>query len=192
MLKSFLFEIKDHRRKQGIRYQQGHILLFTIFAILSGATSYRKVRQFIVAHYDELNEIFDLNWKRMPAYTTVRDIIQRTSGTELEQSFRKYSASLAELEGKNAFVGYDGKVLRGSFDHFNDQKAIQVLSAFAADEQIILGHEEINVKTNEIPMVQLLMEKLGLTGCVFTFDALHCQKNAADSERNGQRRDCAG
>ncbi|MCP5100978.1 MAG: transposase family protein [Chloroflexi bacterium] len=39
--------MKDHRRKQGIRYQQGHILLFTILAILSGATSYRKVRQFL-------------------------------------------------------------------------------------------------------------------------------------------------
>ena len=42
MLQSFLFEIKDHRRKQGIRYQQGHILLFAILAILSGATSYRQ------------------------------------------------------------------------------------------------------------------------------------------------------
>ena len=159
-----------------MRYQQGHILLFTVFAILSGAISYRKVHQFIVAHYDELHKIFDLNWKRMPAYTTIRDIIQKTSTTELEQSFRKYSVSLAELDGKNAFIGYDGKVLRGSFDHFNDQKAIQVLSAFAADEQIILGHEEIKTKTNEIPTAQGLMEKLGLTGCIFTFDALHCQK----------------
>ncbi len=176
MLHSFLFEITDHRRKQGIRYQQGHILLFSILAILSGATSYRKIHQFIVSHYDELNEIFDLNWKRMPAYTTIRGIIQGTSATELEQSFRKYSASLAELDGENIFVGYDGKVLRGSFDHFNDQKAIQVLSAFVADEQIILAHEEIEKKTNEIPTAQLLMQNLDLTGCIFTFDALHCQK----------------
>ncbi len=176
MLQSFLFGIKDHRRKQGLRYQQGHILLFTVFAILSGATSYRKVSQFIVAHYDNLNKVFKLDWKRMPAYTTVRDIIQGTSATELEQSFRKYSASLVELDGKNVFVGYDGKVLRGSFDHFNDQKAIQVLSAFVADEQIILAHQEIETKTNEIPTGQRLMESLGLTGCIFTFDALHCQK----------------
>ncbi len=184
MLQSFLFGIKDHRRKQGMRYQQGHILLFTVLAILSGATSYRKVCQFIVAHYDELNQIFNLNWKRMPAYTTIRDIIQKTSATELEQSFRKYSASLAELNGENVFVGFDGKVLRGSFDHFNDQKAIQVLSAFVADEQIILGHEEINAKTNEIPMAQLLMEKLGLTGCIFTFDALHCQKKTLEAAKD--------
>ncbi len=94
MLQSFLFEIKDHRRKQGLRYQQGHILLFSILAILSGATSYRKICQFIVNHYEELNEVFELNWKRMPAYTTIRDIIQGTSGEELEQRFRQYSASL--------------------------------------------------------------------------------------------------
>ncbi len=39
MLKSFLSKIKDHRRKQGRRYELEHILLFSILAILSGATS---------------------------------------------------------------------------------------------------------------------------------------------------------
>jgi hypothetical protein len=51
VLKSFLFKVKDHRRKQGRRYELGHILLFTILAILSGADSYRKVQKFIVTHY---------------------------------------------------------------------------------------------------------------------------------------------
>ena len=176
MLQSFLFEIKDHRRKQGVRYQQGHILLFSILAILSGATSYRKIRQFTVSHYEELDEIFGLKWKRMPAYTTIRDIIQGTSGEELEKSFRRHSETLSNRDAKIAFIGYDGKMLRGSFDHFHDQKAIQVLSAFSSDENIILAHEEIAKKTNEIPTAQMLIEKLGLSGCVFTFDALHCQK----------------
>jgi hypothetical protein len=35
MLQSFLFKIKDHRRAQGRRYLLGHILLFSILAILS-------------------------------------------------------------------------------------------------------------------------------------------------------------
>ena len=178
MLKSFLFKIKDHRRKQGQRYKLGHILLFTILAILSGADSYRKVQKFIVIHYDRLNEIFDLKWKRMPAYTTIGDIIQGTSGTELEQSFRQYSKGLLEQADQKQFIGCDGKVLRGSFDHFQDQKAVQILSAFVSDSQIILAHEEIATKTNEIPMAQTLMAALGLSGYIFTFDALHCQKNA--------------
>ena len=50
MLQSFLSKIKDHRRPQGRRYRLEHILLFTILALLSGATSYRKVHAFIQAH----------------------------------------------------------------------------------------------------------------------------------------------
>jgi len=176
MLESFLFQVTDHRRKQGRRYELGHILLFTILAILSDADSYRKVQKFIVAHYDILNETFDLNWKRMPAYTSIRDIIQGTSGTELEQSFRQYSAVLNEKAEQKQFIGCDGKMLRGSFDHFQDQKAVQILSAFASDSQLILAHEEIATKTNEIPTAQTLMKELGLGGYIFTFDALHCQK----------------
>jgi len=181
MLESFLYKVTDHRRKQGRRYQLGHILLFTILAILSGADSYRKVQKFIVAHYDTLNEIFELNWKRMPAHTTIRDIIQGTSGPELEQSFRQYSEVLAKTEAEKLFIGCDGKVLRGSFDHFQDQKAVQILSAFMHNSRLILAHEEIATKTNEIPTAQTLMKALGLAGYIFTFDALHCQKNAPNS-----------
>ncbi len=180
MLQSFLFKVKDHRRKQGQRYKLGHILLFSILAILSGADSYRKVQKFIVIHYDRLDEIFDLNWKRMPAYTSIRDIIQGTSGTELEQSFRQYSQLLAESDAEKQFIGCDGKVLQGSFDHFQDQKAVQILSVFVRGSQIILAHEEIATKTNEIPTAQTLMAVLGVSNYIFTFDALHCQKNAAN------------
>lgn len=186
MLESFLFKVTDHRRSQGQRYQLGHILLFTILAILSGADSYRKVQKFMVAHYDRLNELFELDWKRRPAHTTIRDIIQGTSGPELEQSFRQYSQGLAENDDPNLFIGCDGKVLRGSFDRFQDQKAVQILSAFATNSHIILAHEEVAAKTNEIPTAQALLKELGLSGYIFTFDALHCQKNAPERERNWQ------
>ena len=176
MLQSFLFKIKDHRRAQGKRYELGHILLFSILAILSGADSYRKVQKFIDAHYATLDEFFALDWKRMPAYTTIRDIIQGTSGTELENCFRAYSEALTELDDETQCVSFDGKVLRGSFDHFNDQKAVQILSAFATQSGIILAHEEIATKTNKIPTAQRLLEELNLSGYLFTFDAFHCQK----------------
>lgn len=176
MLQSCLFKITDHRRKQGRRYELGHILLLTILAILSGADSYRKVQKFIEVHYETFNEQFDLNWKRIPAYTTIRAIIQETSGPELEHSFRDYSQLLAEGDTAKTFISYDGKVVRGSFDRFQDQKAVQILSVFTSPGQLILAHEEIARKTNEIPTAQKLMQTLGLSGYIFTFDALHCQK----------------
>ena len=186
MLQSFLFKVKDHRRKQGRRYELGHILFFTVLAILSGADSYRKVHRFIVQHYEKLDELFDLKWKRLPAYTSIREIIQATKGDDLEESFREYSQELADTEESKPCIGWDGKVARGSFDHFQDQKAVQILSAFLGEGQIILAREEIETKTNEIPTAQKLMEELGLSGYIFTFDALHCQKNARNGEGNGQ------
>ncbi|OYX90559.1 MAG: hypothetical protein B7Y84_00405 [Azorhizobium sp. 32-67-21] len=74
-------------------------------------------------------------------------------------------------------MAIDGKTLRGSFDAFNDRKAAHVLSAFASDDQIILGHLAIDDKSNEIPAAQDLIATLGLTGRLFTLDAMHAQKN---------------
>jgi len=176
MLQSLLFRIRDHRRRQGLRYPLGHILLFSIFAILSGATSYREIQSFIKAHYKTLDEVFNLGWKRRPAYTTIRAIIRDTSLTELEERFREYSVQLAGRDTQQRFVSFDGKVLHGSFDHFNDQKAIQILSAFLTDCRIILAHEEIAEKTNEIPTAQELIPRLGLSRPIFTFDAINCQE----------------
>lgn len=175
MLVSFLFKIKDHRRKQGRQYQLGHIWLFAILAIMSGADSYRKVHAFIAEHYATLDAVFALDWKKKPAHTTIRYIIRGISSSELERSFREYSAELTANPASQRQVAFDGKVLRGSFDHFKDQPALQVLSAFLTDSAIILAHEEIAAKTNEIPTAQDLMRKLGLVDCIFTFDAIHCQ-----------------
>ena len=183
MLSSFLFKVKDHRRKQGQRYQLGHILLFAILAIMSGADSYRKVHVFIETHYTTLDELFALNWKGIPAHTTIRYIIQGVSSTELETCFRDYAAELtANTDGKR-LVAFDGKVLRGSFDHFKDQRAIQILSAFLTNSDIILAHEEIAEKTNEIPTAQEMMTQLGLSDCIFTFDAINCQAQTLETAK---------
>jgi predicted transposase YbfD/YdcC len=180
MLESLLFKIQDHRRPQGRRYQLGHILLFSVLAILANATSYRKVHIFIKCHYEILDKTFGLNWKRLPAYTTIRAIIQGTLSDELEPIFREHGDLLAGNNTEKQFVSCDGKVLRGSFDHFQDQNAIQVLSAFLTGCRIILAHEEIDRKTNEIPTAQELMTELGLSDCIFTFDAINCQEKTLE------------
>jgi predicted transposase YbfD/YdcC len=42
---------------------------------------------------------------------------------------------------------------------------------------MILAHEVIDEKSNEIPAAQTLIAALGLKDRVFTLDAMHCQKN---------------
>lgn len=127
-------------------------------------------------HRERLNEYFGLDWKKAPAYTTIRNIILNTSGLELERILREHGWILTEEEAGGIFIHCDGKALRGSFDNMNGISQLQVLSAFSGDCGIVLGHEEIDRKSNEIPAARKLMEELGLSEYIFTFDALHCQE----------------
>ena len=193
-LLSLFSQVSDPRRDQGKMYPLAPILLFTVLAMLAGARSYRQVHAFIRAHLDRLNGGFGLSLRRAPAYSSVRFILHALDAEEMERAFRAHAARLAAVPGAvpgegasiPPAVAIDGKTLRGSFDAFHDRKAAHVLSAFAADGQIILGHLAIAQKSNEIPAAQHMIATLGLTGRLFTLDAMHCQKNVRDRPRHGK------
>lgn len=176
-LLSLFFQIADRRRGQGKMYPLAPILLFTVLAMLAGARSYRQVHAFIEAHLDRLNSAFGLSLRRAPAYASLRVILHGLDAGQMELAFRDHAAGLVEGAGLPAAVAIDGKTLRGSFDAFHDRRAAHVLSAFAANEQIILAHLAVTQKSNEIPAAQDMIATLGLTGRLFTLDAMHCQKN---------------
>ena len=62
LLPTFLAAIPDHRRPQGRRYGLEHLLSFSILAILSDATSYRKIQRFIEARLSQLNALRQVRW----------------------------------------------------------------------------------------------------------------------------------
>ena len=185
VLLTLFSELADPRRDQGKMYPLAPILLFTVLGMLAGARSYRQVHAFIRTHLDRLNSGFGLSLRRAPAYSSVRFILRGLDAVQIERVFRAHAAGLAEVPAERASaqaaVAIDGKTLRGSFDAFNDRKAAHLLSAFAADGQIILGHLAIVEKSNEIPAAQEMIATLGLTGRLFTLDAMHCQKNLRNS-----------
>lgn len=177
-----LSTIPDRRRAQGKKWQLGPVLLATILAILSGATSYRKIHRFIETHRERLNLAFDFGWNTAPAYSAVRFILRGLDGADVERAFRTHAALLnggdtGTQAGAMPVVAIDGKTLRHSFDAFSDRKAAHVLSAFAVDGDLILGHLEVDGKSNEIPAAQAMIGALGLQGRLLTLDAMHCQKN---------------
>jgi len=186
MLLDYLREIPDHRRGQGRRYDLAGLLLCTLLAVLSGADSYRRIHTFIDTHFRSLRRELGLSWRRAPSRGQLRDVLAGMPALGLESAFRRYSAAVAaELPQSCVYLACDGKALRGSFDHMEDKRAAQILSVFATGSQLILAHVEIPDKSNEIPAFQTLVKELGLTGKLFTLDAMHTQKNTAG--RKGQR-----
>ncbi len=173
-----LSEVPDPRRAEGKRYALAPLLLFTVLALLSGATSYRRIIIFLEQRRIVLNEVFGVALKRAPSVNTLRTVLQDLDGDALEQAFRRHAEGLlARTQGQRPAIALDRKTLKGSFDHLTDRTAAQALSAFASEAAILLAHSEIDAKSNEIPAAQRMIAELGLTGVLFTADALPCQKN---------------
>ena len=178
-LLSHLGSITDPRRSQGQRYELKYVLLFTVLAMLSNAKSYRSIETFISVHLKKFKKVFKINWKRSIDYSQIRNILIALDKESMEASFRKYSQELsqgAEATNSRLYIAFDGKALRGSIDRFKDKQCLQALFAYDVRGKIILGHIDIDEKSNEIPAVQELIQKLNLHNCLFTADALHCQK----------------
>lgn len=185
-LLGMLADVPDPRRGQGKLYKLPHVLLFSILAIVSGCNSYRGIVTFIDVHRRRLNAAFGLSWRRAPAHTAIRYILQGLDPAAVEVAFRRHAARLqaARATPGQGSIALDGKALRGSFDAFHDRAAAAVLSAFATDTALVLAHAEVAEKSNEIPAAQKLLAQLSIPpGTLVTLDALHCQKNISRSRR---------
>src|SRR5919205_1134557 len=180
--------IPDPRRRQGQRYSLAPLLLFSVLAVLAGATSYRRIRLFIGVHRERLNATFGARFRRAPAVNTLRALLHALDPAEIEAAFRRHAEQLgaAIAAPGRRVIALDGKTLRGSFDHLDDRAAAQVLSAFAGEDALVLAHQEI-AEGDEVAAAQALIERLGLKGVLFTADALHCQKNLRRHGRDRQR-----
>ncbi len=179
-----LADVPDPRRAEGKLYKLPHVLLFSILAIVAGCNSYRGIVTFVDVHRRKLNAAFGLTWKRAPAHTAIRYILQGLDPAGVEAAFRRHAALLqaARSTPGQGSIALDGKTLRGSFDGFHDRTAAQVLSAFATDTALVLAHIDIAEKSNEIPAAQTLLAELGVArDTLVTLDALHCQKNISRS-----------
>ena len=184
-----LSEIPDPRRAEGKLYKLPYVVLFSILAAVTGGNSYRSVETFIKVHRDRLNAAFGLHWKRAPAHTAIRAILQGLDPQAVEQVFRRHAAGLrnAAAGPSRRTIALDGKALRHSFDNFRDRKAAQLLHAFDTEAGLVLAHIDIDEQSNEIPAAQRLLGELDVARSTITLDALHCQKKPSRPPRRRRR-----
>jgi len=106
-----LADVPDPCRAQGQLYKLPHVLLFAILAIVTGCNSYRGIVTFIVVHCHRLNATFGLNWRRAPAHTAIRYILQGLDPTAVE------GAAIATAETVMAVYSDPGRLRPVSPEH---------------------------------------------------------------------------
>src|SRR3954462_2885211 len=86
--------IPDPRRRQGRRHPLAHRLLFSVLAVLAGATSYRGILVFIAVHRERLNAVSGAALRGAPAINTLRAVFLALDPAELEAAFRRHAEGL--------------------------------------------------------------------------------------------------
>ncbi len=121
-----------------------------------------------------------------PSEATIRRITCRVDREALDAVVAAWTASQLEPAAPGAArvaVAIDGKTVRGA--RVAGQATPHLLSAATHDRALVLAQRQIPGKTNEIPMVAVLLDDLRAAGhdlaqIVFTLDALHTQHTTAD------------
>ena len=175
---ALLNELKDYRRKQGVRHPLQTILLITIMGIMSGGRSERAVVRFAKNNKKDLVNLLKIKRNEVPSKSVISSLVQNTDFKKLEKIFYKWSLQFVSIK-KGERLGIDGKAIRGTVSNPNDkmQDFVSLVTVFLNKKKQVLTVGKINTKKeNEIPKVKELIEMLDLQGVCFTLDALHCQK----------------
>ena len=172
-------EMKDPRQAKGKRYELGLALTLIFLAILSGEDELRGIATWLQEQRWELGRRLGLRGGRVPSYGTVRRVLMGIDIDELEARLGQWAQEAMEQQGGEEWPGIaiDGKTLRGS--RMDEAPGLHLLSAFSHQLEIVLAQRAVGDKTNEIPEIRALLERLTLEGMLVTVDAMHTQRETA-------------
>jgi predicted transposase YbfD/YdcC len=153
------------------------ILVIAVCAIICGAETWVDVEMFGNAKLSWLKQFLDLP-NGIPSHDTFGRVFNHLDAKQFERCFLSWMQAVSEVF-QGQVVAVDGKTLRRSHDRTLGKDAIHMLSAWALENQLVLGQLKVDEKSNEITAIPQLLEALALAGCIVTIDALGCQKDIA-------------
>ena len=173
---SYFAQMPDHRVKRTKRHLLEDIIFITISAVVSGADSWNSIVSFGNAKKEWLSQFLELP-NGIPSHDTFNRFFAALDPKVFEQCFMEWISSLAKLV-KGEVISLDGKTIRGA-KKYGSKSVIHLVSAWASENQLVLGQFKVDEKSNEITAIPSLLDVLSLKGCVITIDAMGCQTKIA-------------
>ena len=192
-LQEVLAEVPDPRADGGKRHEFAAVLLLICVAMLSGCKNPNQIAAWGAGQNHEYLRLLGFKRGSSIGKSALYDVIGRIDVEDLEGRLMQWvesvllemktmarnevSVSTKEATAPIEAVAMDGKTLRGSKKQGADLH--HLLSAVEHKTGMTLIQVPVDGKTNEIPLTQVLLERLYLEGRVITTDALLTQKAIA-------------
>jgi predicted transposase YbfD/YdcC len=172
-------ELKDPRQPINQSHLFLDILVISLCAIVCGADDWEAVADYAAAKEEWLSTFLVLPGGP-PAHDTFWRVFRHLDAEQFQRCFLDWIANTVELKSGQV-IALDGKQLRRSHDHREGRAPIHMLSAWATENQLVLGQLRVDEKTNEITALPELLAALDVRGCIVTVDALGCQVEVAQT-----------
>jgi predicted transposase YbfD/YdcC len=159
------------------------ILVIAICAVIAGADNWEDVEEFGKARIEWFQTFLELP-NGIPSHDTFTRVFARLDPEQFQACFLRWITAVSEVM-RGQVLAIDGKVLRRSQDRRNGKAAIDMVSAWATANRLVLGQVKVDEKSNEITTIPQLLEALEISGCIVTIDAIGCQTDITEKIVDG-------
>jgi predicted transposase YbfD/YdcC len=176
-----LHEIPDPRYPRGRRHPLAAILALVCVAMLCGYRSYSAIADWGRCYGQQLVRALGFTRDQTPCAATLYHVLRQLDSTLVEAILGAWAESvltaLPPVPGELEAMAIDGKTLRGSRQQ--GAPAAHLLSVLSHRLGLTLWQQAVADKTNEIPVLEDVLQRLVVEGRVITVDALLTQRAIA-------------
>ena len=173
----------DPRAERAQRHELLDIIVITICGVICGADNWVEIEEFGNARLEWLSRFLRLP-NGIPSHDTFGRVFSRLDPDQFGACFMNWARSVAELT-QGEVVAIDGKTLRRCHDRGQGRAPLHLVSAWAAQNHLVLGQTRTQAHSNEITAIPQLLALLELRGCIITIDAMGCQTEIAQQIVDG-------
>src|SRR5215218_1351578 len=170
--------LADPRETKRRDHQLVGILAIAVCAVIACAESWEDIELYGRSKLAWLGSFLELP-NGIPSHDTFRRVFMLIDPEAFEAGFSAWAGSLA-AGFEREVVAIDGKTLRRSFDRKHEHAPLHLVSAWASEQDLVLGQRCVDDKSNEITAIPELLDRLALQNSVVTVDAMGCQTAIAE------------
>jgi predicted transposase YbfD/YdcC len=170
-------KVEDPRVEYLVKPKLIDIISIAGCGVIAGADNWVEVEQFGHEKQGWFGQFLELP-NGIPSHDSFERVFARLKPEQFQQCFLEGMQAVAVVT-KGQLGPIEGKKLRRSHDKSNGQAAIQMVSAWASENRMVLGQVKVDDKSNKITAIPQLLELLDLSGCIVTIEAMGCQKEIA-------------
>jgi predicted transposase YbfD/YdcC len=183
-LLNLLAQVADPRKRRGVRHTATSVIAVALAATLAGARSFAAIAEWAADAPVEALARVGVRL-RPPSEATIRRLLTRLPADTFDAVVGAWMWLHTSAVGERRVIAFDGKTLRGARDATGN--LVHLLAGLCQRTGVVIGQVAVGVKTNEIPMLASLLKILDIKDAVVTADAMHCQRETAQTirERGG-------